>query len=244
MIKINNLDFHYEQDKKRLNTLSGINLEIQKGEFVCVVGASGSGKSTLLRLIAGLIQPTHGEITGTEGIKPAMVFQHFALFPWLNVYENVAFGLRREGKSEEEVHKSVTNSIQRVKLAGNELKHPNELSGGMKQRVGVARALAMKPDLLLLDEPFSALDELTARDLRQDLLDIYTQERMTTVTVTHLISESVFLAHKVVVLSNHPGQVHQVININLPHPRDMRSKEAFEFMDKITEALRKATHER
>lgn len=196
--------------------LSDIHFEVKEREFVAILGPSGSGKSTLLRIIAGLIEPTHGKVIYSgrnergfhEGI--GMVFQSFALFPWLTVLENVKMGLQNKNISKKETEKKALEIIDMIGLDGFEGAYPKELSGGMKQRVGLGRALVMEPDILLMDEPFSALDVLTAENLRRDVLELWTERRIPTksiIMVTHGIEEAVFMANRAIVLSRDPAKI-------------------------------------
>lgn len=209
--------------------LHDINLEIREHEVVAILGPSGCGKSTLLRAIIGLEQPTSGQILYRgqvqAGLNPstALVFQNFALFPWLTVQQNVAVGLPHLALDAAEREKRVRQVIDAVGLAGSEEAYPKELSGGMKQRVGLARALAVEPEILCMDEPFSALDVLTSETLRNEVIDIYTRKasRVNSILiVTHSISEGVFMATRLVVMGAHPGTVRAVLDNALPYPRD------------------------
>jgi len=207
---------------KPLTALDSINLDIEKEEFISLVGPSGCGKTTLLRIIAGLEEPTSGEILleGNEikGPDPerGMVFQEYSLFPWLSIIDNIAFGPEMKGTGKEERRKTASEYIDIVNLEGFENSYPHELSGGMRQRVAIARALANAPKLLLMDEPFGALDAQTRNRMQHELLDIHEKTRKTVIFVTHSVDEAVFLSDKVVVLSTRPGRIREVIEINLP----------------------------
>lgn len=233
LIKIKDIDKEFSIDGNRQIVLENINFEVNKKDFLCIVGPSGCGKSTLLRIVAGLIKPSSGQIEMSQKTKISMVFQNFALFPWLTVEENVAFGLHVRGDKREDVEKITRKLIKEMGLLGMEEKHPKELSGGMKQRVGIARALAVDPDILLLDEPFSALDVFTANKLRQDLLSIWKEKSLTVVMVSHLIEEAVELASRIAIMSANPGTISDITEINMPRPRDTRSKEFYQFVDTI-----------
>ncbi|WP_423460613.1 AAA-associated domain-containing protein [Ottowia sp. VDI28] len=209
--------------------LDGVNLSLREGEIVGLLGRSGSGKSTLLRIICGLIEPSSGGVTyrgkalrgAAEGV--AMVFQTFALFPWLTVLQNVEAGLEAQGVPAAERRRRALAAIDLIGLDGFENAYPRELSGGMRQRVGFARALVVDPTLLLMDEPFSALDVLTAETLRTDLLDLWTQARMpirSILIVTHNIEEAVFMCDRILVLSSNPGRVAAEIKVPFAHPRN------------------------
>lgn len=222
--------------------LEGVDLKLAEGEIVALLGKSGSGKSTLLRIITGLVKPNGGEVryrgravTGpVAGIS--MVFQSFALFPWLTVQENVELGLEAQGVPPDEREERAAKAIEMIGLDGFEGAYPRELSGGMRQRVGFARALVMEPDLLLMDEPFSALDVLTSETLRDDLLELWGEKRISTkamLVVSHNIEEAVCLADRVVVISSDPGRVRAEIRVNLDHPRDPESAPFRQIVDEI-----------
>ena len=195
--------------------LRDVSLSVAKGEFVCIIGPSGEGKSTILKLMAGLEEPTTGTVS--RPTKVAMAFQSAALFPWLSVFENIALGLRAEKKAEAEIRDAVRAQITMMKLGGLEAKLPRELSGGQAQRVGIARALAVDPEVLLLDEPFSALDPKTTAELHDDILDIWHTTRTTIAMVSHIIEEAVSLADRVILVKK--GVVAKAFPIHLPHPR-------------------------
>src|SRR5579885_2153545 len=215
-------------DGGELFVLDDINLTLREGEIVGLLGRSGSGKSTLLRLIAGLSRPAGGSITylgrPLEGPPPgiAMVFQSFALFPWLTVLENVELGLEALGLPREETRRRAIAAIDMIGLDGFESAYPRELSGGMRQRVGFARALVVHPNILLMDEPFSALDVLTAETLRNDFLDLWCEGQLpikAVLLVTHNIDEAVQMCDRLLIFSTHPGRVVSEIPIDLPKPR-------------------------
>src|SRR6266496_2503813 len=214
---------------KQLETLRDINLEIREQEVVAMLGPSGCGKSTLLRIMIGLEQATSGQVLyrgeAQTGLNPsaALVFQSFALFPWLTVQENVAVGLSHLALDEVDRDRRVRHVIDTVGLEGFEEAYPKELSGGMKQRVGLARALAVEPEILFMDEPFSALDVLTAETLRNEVIDLYTSKTSpvkSILMVTHSIHEAVFMATRIVVMGAHPGTVRAVLDNPLPYPRE------------------------
>ena len=212
-----------------LLVLEGMNLELHEGQIVGLLGRSGSGKSTLLRLIAGLAEPTSGHVTylGHPISGPAagiaMVFQSFALFPWLTVFENVALGLEAQRMPRAEIRKRSLAAIDLIGLDGFESAYPRELSGGMRQRVGFARALVVHPNILLMDEPFSALDVLTAENLRTDFLDLWSEGRMPikgVILVTHNIEEAVLMCDRILVFGSNPGRILSEIKVSLPQPRN------------------------
>jgi NitT/TauT family transport system ATP-binding protein len=222
--------------------LSDVSMRMKTGEIVALLGRSGSGKSTLLRIISGLTRPTEGTVKiGGEPVdgpakEVAMVFQSFALFPWLDVLDNVEIGPRSNGVPLDETRKRALKAIDTIGLDGFESAYPKELSGGMRQRVGFARALVMQPTILLMDEPFSALDVLTAETLRTDLLDLWQEGRMpikAILMVTHNIEEAVLMADRVLVLSSNPGRIASEIPVTLPHPRDRLDPGFRDLVEKI-----------
>ena len=206
--------------------VDAVSFEVREGEFFSIIGPSGCGKSTLLRLIAGLLRASSGELTVAgelvSGPHPsiAMVFQEESTFPWRTTLANVEFGLQMRGVAEQRRRKTALDMIGLVGLGGFEQSYPSELSGGMKQRVAIARALVLEPKILLMDEPFGALDEQTRIILGEELLKIRDQLRQTIVLVTHNINESVQLSDRVMVMTARPGQVKTIVGIDLPHPRD------------------------
>ena len=220
----------YEGRNGPVVALNGANLEIQDNEFICVVGPSGCGKSTLLNILAGLLEPTSGEILvdgkpveGTS-VDRGVVFQQYALFPWLTVKKNVEFGLKLQKKSKEECEEIAMKYIKMVGLEKFTNSYPKELSGGMKQRVAIARAYAVNPSLLLMDEPFGALDAQTRTQLQTELLKTWEEEKKTCFFITHDVEEAILLASRVVVMSARPGRIKEVIDIDIPYPRDQESK--------------------
>ncbi|WP_051236198.1 ABC transporter ATP-binding protein [Paenibacillus pinihumi] len=222
LLHIQNLDKQFLTGKGIVHALRDINLNIREGEFVTVIGPSGCGKSTLLRIIAGLDKAYSGfvglngePITG-PGIDKGFVFQEHRLFPWLTVEKNIAADLSLRDK---EVRKKVDTLIELVKLKGFEKSYPRELSGGMAQRVSIARALLRNPKVLLLDEPFGALDAFTRSHMQEVLLDIWRTNQTTMIFVTHDIDEAIFLADRVVILKPRPGEISSIVPVDLPHPR-------------------------
>ncbi len=209
-----------------VRALDGIDLDVAAGELVCLLGPSGCGKSTLLNAIAGFSPPTEGTIlaNGAPVTEPgpdrAMVFQEYALFPWMTVERNVAFGLEMKRASREEIRARVQALLEKLHLAEFRDRFPKDLSGGMRQRVAIARVLAIDPPMLLMDEPFGALDALTRRNLQDELLRIWAELGKTIVFVTHGIEESIYLADRVVVMTYRPGTVKRIVPIALPRPRD------------------------
>ncbi len=233
MLKVSNLSKTFAVDNQQIAALKEVDFEVKDSEFLTLIGPSGCGKSTLLRILAGLEKPTSGKIDWDQPPKLSFVFQSFALFPYLTVSENIGFGLQMSGVKKTELDRQVKELIKEVELDGFEEKHPKELSGGMRQRVGIARALAIEPNVLLLDEPFSALDEFTAETLRALLLDIWQKRQMTVIMVTHLIREALELADKIAVLTPQPGTVREVMDNKLDRPRNMRTKEFFKMEDRL-----------
>ncbi|HUC19840.1 MAG TPA: nitrate/sulfonate/bicarbonate ABC transporter ATP-binding protein [Acetobacteraceae bacterium] len=230
LLEVHNCRQSYQTDAAaELLVLDKVDLAIAAGEIVGLLGRSGSGKSTLLRVVAGLLAPTAGEVRWrgaalhgpAEGI--AMVFQSFALFPWLTVRENVELGLEAQGLPPEERHERAEEAIDLIGLGGYDSAYPKELSGGMRQRVGLARALVVHPDLLLMDEPFSALDVLTAETLRTDLIDLWSEARLpikSMLIVTHNIEEAVLMCDRILVFASNPGRIASELRVPFPHPRN------------------------
>jgi NitT/TauT family transport system ATP-binding protein len=231
----------FTRDGKTTSVLNDISLTVAEGEFVCLLGPSGCGKSTLLSTMAGFLSPTSGEVTidgeAVHGPDPRriFVFQERGVFPWLTVEGNIAFGLFHLTAAER--HQRVAHYIKMVGLEGFEKAYPPALSGGMKQRLEVARALAVNPDMLFLDEPFGALDSITRLVMRGELLRIWEAERKTIIFVTHDIDEAVQLADRVVVMSARPATIQQIVNIDIPHPRDISSARYLELRDGIFQQI-------
>lgn len=226
-LTIENLNKNYRVASGEINALQGIDLSIREGEFVSIVGSSGCGKSTLLRIISGLENGYSGEVRiggakiGGPGLDRGMVFQEHRLIPWLTVEQNVAFGLNGLESCRRDT--IVREHLELVGLAGFAGTLPHQLSGGMAQRVAIARALVNNPQLLLLDEPFGALDALTRIQLQQEILRIWEQERTTMVLVTHDIDEAIYLGDRVVIMSSRPGTIRKIVPVPLPRPRDRSS---------------------
>lgn len=238
LLKITNVTQSFGEGKTHLTVLKDINFDVRRGEFLILLGPSGSGKSTLLRIMSGIIQPTSGEVEVAPETKQTFVFQDFALFPWLNVLENVEFGLKMADTPKNEMRKIAQAEIDRMGLKGFEKSFPRELSGGMKQRVGIARALALRPDIIFLDEPFSALDSFTTKKLRAELLDIWEERKLTLVMVTHSIEEAIELGDRIAVLSSRPGRIERLYENRLPRPRSNRSEKFFELTDNIAGVIK------
>jgi ABC-type nitrate/sulfonate/bicarbonate transport system ATPase subunit len=236
-----NLSMTFSADGKHVEVLDDVSLEVLVGEFVCLLGPSGCGKSTLLNMIGGFLTPTRGEVRiddqPVRGPDPRriFVFQERGVFPWLTVEGNIGFGLMRMSAAERA--KVVAHYVDLVGLRGFERAYPHELSGGMKQRVEVARALAVNPDTLYLDEPFGALDSITRIQMRSELLRIWEAEKKTILFVTHDIEESVQLADRVVVMSARPAKIRRIVDIDIPHPRDLSSPRYLALRDSIFEEI-------
>jgi ABC-type nitrate/sulfonate/bicarbonate transport system ATPase subunit len=236
-----------ERGGKPTRALEPTNLEVAANDFITILGPSGCGKSTLLRLVAGLDRPTAGRVVldGREvrgpGPDRGMVFQSYTLFPWLTVAENIGFGLRERGESEAKRKSVVEDYIERVGLRGFERHWPKQLSGGMQQRTAIARALANNPEILLLDEPFGALDNQTRALMQELLLGIWERDRKTVLFVTHDIEEAIFIASRVIVMTARPGRIKADIRVDLPHPRRYTMKTTPEFSAlkaRLTEEIR------
>ncbi len=231
-IEIRSVSKQFTIDRKKVDVLNDIDLKFKQGEFICIVGASGCGKSTLLRMMSGL-EPIEtgkiiigGEEVTAPTLKTGMVFQESRLFPWLSVEKNIEFGITTAGKnkkSTESKKELVNNLIRLVGLKGFEKALPKQLSGGMQQRVSIARGLINNPEVLLLDEPFGALDAITKINMQNEILRIWEAEKKTMVLVTHDIDEAVYLGDKVIVLSSRPGSVRKIIHVDLPRERDRNS---------------------
>ncbi|MCB5187355.1 ABC transporter ATP-binding protein [Methylobacillus caricis] len=224
-LEIKNVEKSYQLSGERLQVLAGINLDIRAGEFISIVGASGCGKSTLLRLVAGLDGQYGGDIvyqgsriTGTD-LDRGIVFQEHRLFPWLTVEANILLAFSATDVPKAERRARVQAQIKLVGLSGFEKAYPHQISGGMSQRVAIARALVLRPQLLLLDEPFAALDALTRLKLQQELQRLWEHEGLTTILVTHDVEEAVFLGDRVVVMESHPGRIKRIVPVDLPRPR-------------------------
>jgi len=247
LISLNGVSKSYQQPNgQEITILDHVSLDLRAGEIVALLGPSGSGKSTLMRMIAGLIPPTKGEVLYHDqplvGLNPgvAIVFQSFALYPWLTVLENVELGLKAQGIMSDQRQQKALKMIDVIGLDGFENAYPKELSGGMRQRVGFARALAVEPELLCMDEPFSALDVLTAENLRFELLDLWLERKIPTksiLIVTHSIEEAVILADRIVVLGRNPGQIRANLPVTLTHYRDRKSPAFQAIVDQVYKIL-------
>ena len=247
IIRAEKIEKYYQQpNENRIQVISATDLSIQPGEILALLGPSGSGKSTMLRMLSGLSTPSagqvfwHGSPIRQAEVNVSIVFQSFALFPWLTVLENVAAPLQARGVSPAERRERSLRMLDTVGLDGFEAAYPKELSGGMKQRVGFARALVVEPEVLFMDEPFSALDVLTADNLRSELLELWTKKTMPTravFLVTHNIEEAVLLADRIIVLGRNPGHIRTDFRVKLPHPRDRKSATFTQLVDYIYKVL-------
>ena len=232
-----------KDDGTELTAIDRICLEVKDKEFVCILGPSGCGKTTLLRLIAGLDTPRDGSIVldGEEMKGPSpkigFVFQEYSLFPWRSVIDNIAFGLEMKGVPKDERYRAAEKYLSLVNLSAFKTSYPAELSGGMRQRVAVARALALDPVLLLMDEPFGALDAQTRNMLQTELLGIWEKTQKTIIFITHSVDEAVYLADRIIVLSPRPGKVCRTVSIGLPRPRDRTNPEFAELRREILDQI-------
>jgi NitT/TauT family transport system ATP-binding protein len=231
ILDIRGVSKQFEMQGQRIDALRDANLRVSKGEFVCLIGASGCGKSTLLRIVAGFEAPTQGDALmwdmPIEGPGPqrGMVFQDYGLFPWLTVRGNIGFGPKSRGRPSEEVRDTVERFISLVGLQRFADAYPHQLSGGMKQRVAIARVLANDAEMVLMDEPFGALDAMTRDRLQDELLEIWQRTGLTVLFVTHSIEEAIFLADRIVIMSPGPGRIDSEMQISLPRPRDVVASE-------------------
>lgn len=237
MLHIKNLTKEYSAKETGILAIHNLSMSVKKGEFVSIIGPSGCGKTTVLKIVAGLLEPTRGTISFNrrritkETMKDiSIVFQNPVLLPWRNLAENVT--LPQELNGEEKLN-SILRNIELVGLKGFENSYPYELSGGMQQRLSIARALTLNPKMLLMDEPFGALDEMNRNKLNIELLRIWKKTKFTVLFITHSISEAVFLSDRVVILSKRPAQVKDVINIKLPRPRNLDLKESHRFQEHV-----------
>ncbi|MBP2030200.1 NitT/TauT family transport system ATP-binding protein [Methanohalophilus levihalophilus] len=239
-LSIEHISQSFEKDSgESTNALEDVNLEIKDREFICLIGPSGCGKTTLLRIIAGLDIPDSGRVTldGDEITVPdprrGMVFQEYSLFPWKTVIENITFGMELQGAPKEEISRTAEEYLKMVGLEQFRDSYPYELSGGMRQRVAIVRALANDPSVLLMDEPFGALDAQTRNTSQQELLQIWEKKKITILFVTHSVDEAVYLADRIVVMSARPGRVKEMVKVDLPRPRDRTSRQANELRNSL-----------
>ena len=248
-IEIDNISLEYVTDSQSVLALKEASINIEQSEFCCLIGPSGCGKSTLLNILAGFLTPTQGEvrIAGRAiqgyGSDRGIVFQDFAqLFPWRTALENVAFGLEMKGVDKAAREEKAKEYLSLVKLDGFIHSYPHHLSGGMQQRVAIARALAYDPEVLLMDEPFAALDAMTRENMQIQLAEIWAKTKKTIIYVTHNVAEAVYLADKVVVMSPHPGQIREIVVNDLARPRDALSPEFVDIQRHLTSLLMASHH--
>jgi len=239
-IELRNITLNYDSGENPVMALQDVSFSVEPAEFLCVVGQSGCGKTTMLNIAAGFLKPTKGEVviggravTG-KGLDRGVVFQDFAqLFPWRTAQRNVEFGLEMKGVTKQEREEIALRFLKLVNLEKFARSYPHELSGGMQQRVAIARALAYNPAVLLMDEPFAALDALTREEMQRFLVDVWRETKKTVIYVTHNVAEAVYLADRVIVFSPHPGTVKAQVEIALPRPRDTLSIEFLEYQKQI-----------
>lgn len=249
-VSFRNVSKTFGVDGRPVEAVHDFSLAIQDREFVAIVGSSGCGKSTLLRLLVGLESETSGEILvdgwprSGIGEERGIIFQESRLFPWLTVYKNIELGLANAALTHAERQKRVSDYIQLVGLTGFERALPHQLSGGMAQRVAIARGLIASPRILMLDEPFGALDALTRRQLQNELLHIWSREAITTILVTHDVEEAIFLADRVVVMTPRPGRIKRIFDVDIPRPRDRGSFAFHQLREELLDQLMDTAPER
>ena len=243
MLQLRGVSKEFGSGKSRVIILQDINFDVSDGEIMAILGPSGCGKTTLLRIIAGLEQPTSGDVLldGERVERPSpqlgMTFQEHALLPWLNVDRNISIGLEMRGIPKEEIRTRSMQYLSMVGLQDSGDRYPYELSGGMRQRVAVARALTLEPKLLLMDEPFSALDPQTRRQIQQDILNVQERTGKATIVVTHSVEEAIYLADRLIILSSRPGMVREILKIDLNRPRDRASPLFLKLLDYVLGCL-------
>jgi len=243
IVRIEHVGKIFRTGGREIVALKDFTLDIYQGEFICILGPSGCGKSTLLNAIAGFSLPSFGKMiannreVSSPGPDRAMVFQEYALFPWMTVSENVAFGLAIKRISKAAIGSKVDSLLEKLQLADFRDRFPKDLSGGMRQRVAIARALALDSPMLLMDEPFGALDALTRGSLQDEVLRIWMEFKKTIIFVTHNIQESIYLADRVVVMTYRPGMVKKIVEVNIPHPRDISSPWFISLQHELTQMV-------
>lgn len=243
ILSLRNVDKIFEANDRKIEALRGVNLEVAKGEFICLLGASGCGKSTLLRIAAGFEAASAGEvlmwgmpIKGPDPLR-GMVFQDYGLFPWLTVRDNIGFGPAARGRPAREVKEKAAHFIDLVGLGKFADVYPHQLSGGMKQRVAIARVLANDAEIVLMDEPFGALDAMTRERLQDELLELWQRTKLTVLFVTHSIEEAIFLSGRVIVMSPGPGRIDSDIAVGIPRPRDVSAPDFNELRRSLASGL-------
>jgi ABC-type nitrate/sulfonate/bicarbonate transport system ATPase subunit len=247
-VNIRNLNKTFNAESRFVHAIKDVNLDIEDGEFVCVVGHSGCGKTTMLNILGGFLPPTSGqiliegkpiqEVITSDDVSIGVVFQEYALFPWRTAVQNIEFGMEMLGIAKRERRRRAAEFLRLVHLEEFADVYPHELSGGMRQRVAVARALAYEPALLLMDEPFGALDAQTRERLQILTEDIWMRTKKTIFYVTHNLSEAVYLANRIVVMRPGPGRIHEIVNVSLPRPRDPFDSEFVDIERRLNEAIR------
>ncbi|MET1019411.1 MAG: ABC transporter ATP-binding protein [Microterricola sp.] len=249
MISVRGVSKHYETSRGIVKSLDNVDLDVAQGEFITLVGPSGCGKSTMLNLMAGLLAPTSGsvlvndrEVTG-PGPDRGVIFQQYALFPWLTAQQTVEFGLQLQKIKKKEREEIAQHYLELVGLGDFAKALPKELSGGMKQRCAIARAYAVNPSILLMDEPFGALDALTRVNMQENLLETWQKERRTAVFITHDVDEAVFLANRVVVMSPRPGRISEIVDVPLAYPRTEEMRLSSEFAELRARVWRGVHHQ-
>jgi NitT/TauT family transport system ATP-binding protein len=241
IITLKNITKYFDEDGKKLLVLDDINLEIETGEFFMLVGPSGSGKSTLLRIMSGLEKSYKGDVQLDRNMSQkdmSFVFQQFGLLPWLTVYENIELGLLSKSNSQTSRHQIVERELKQFGLEKFAHVHPRDLSGGMRQRVGIARALATDPKIIFMDEPFSEVDSFTAEELRKELMQIWIQRKPTIIMVTHIVAEAIELADRIGVLTARPARIAKIVKNQLSRPRAMRSNDFFRLEDQLYDLIK------
>jgi NitT/TauT family transport system ATP-binding protein len=247
-VTVSGVDLTFPNDKGGVVALRAITFAVEEAEFLCILGKSGCGKTSLLNMLAGFLVPTQGQIriagqmVKDRGVSFGVVFQDLSqLFPWRTVRRNVEFGLEIRGTAKEERREAAEQFLRLVKLEKFADAHPHQLSSGMQQRVAIARALAYNPAVLLMDEPFAALDALTREDMQQLLEDVWQATRKTIIYVTHNVVEAVYLADRILVMTSHPGTIQSELKVSLPRPRNMLSVEFLEYQQEVVSRIRAAT---
>lgn len=248
-LKVENIDKSYKNNKKHHKVLENINLEIREGEFVSLLGPSGCGKTTLLNIIGGFLHSdkgsisVNGKIVKSPGIDRAFVFQNYALFPWKTVEDNIMFPMRQQKMTKKDMEVKLNELLEISALTGKEKLYPHQLSGGMKQRVAVMRALACNPEVLLMDEPLGAIDFQMRQSLQDELSSIWMKKKITAVMVTHDVDEAVYMSDRVIVMSRNKGEILADIKIEIPRMRDRNSIDYSMYKEKLTEILKEGYRE-